>query len=83
MPQEAGTVNLVAKRGAGILLEKASDIVPTIQALLNDSKKYAEMRAATVGLAMPNSTQKIIEEIAALLPAHQETSQTKALTAVS
>ena len=39
MPQEAGTVNLIAKRGAGILLEKASDIVPTIQSLLNDSKQ--------------------------------------------
>jgi UDP-N-acetylglucosamine:LPS N-acetylglucosamine transferase len=75
MPQEAGTVNLIAKRGAGILLEKTSDIVPTIQTLLNDSKKYAEMRAATVGLAMPNSTQRIIEEIAALLPAYQEKAQ--------
>jgi UDP-N-acetylglucosamine:LPS N-acetylglucosamine transferase len=84
MPQEAGTVNLVAKRGAGILLEKASDIVPTIQSLLNDSKKYTEMRAATVGLAMPNSTQRIIEEIAALLPAHQQTTaQTQALSAVN
>ncbi|HEX8737408.1 MAG TPA: glycosyltransferase [Pyrinomonadaceae bacterium] len=84
MPQEAGTVNLVAKRGAGILLEKASDIVPVIQSLLNDSKKYAEMRAATVGLAMPNSTQRIIEEIAALLPAHQQTTaQTQALSAAS
>ena len=29
MPQEAGTVQLIARRGAGILLEKASDIVPT------------------------------------------------------
>jgi UDP-N-acetylglucosamine:LPS N-acetylglucosamine transferase len=73
----------VAKRGAGILLEKASDIVPIIQTLLNDSKKYADMRAATVGLAMPNSTQRIIEEIAALLPAHLETEQTQALSAAS
>ena len=50
MPQEAGTVNLIAKRGAGILLKKASDIVPTIQSLLADSKKYAEMKAATAGI---------------------------------
>jgi UDP-N-acetylglucosamine:LPS N-acetylglucosamine transferase len=83
MPQEAGTVNLLAKRGAGILLEKASDIVPIIQTLLGDSKKYAELRAAAIGLAMPNSTQKIIEEIAALLPAHQETAPPQVLTAVN
>jgi len=84
MPQEAGTVNLIAKRGAGILLEKASDIVPTVQALLGDSKKYAELRAATIGLAMPNSTQRIIEEIAALLPAHLETTQqTQAFSTVN
>jgi UDP-N-acetylglucosamine:LPS N-acetylglucosamine transferase len=45
--------------------------VPTIQSLINDSKKYAEMKAATVGLAIPNSTQRIIEEISALLPQNQ------------
>ena len=69
MPQEAGTVNLVAKKGAGILLEKSADIVPTIQSLLDDSQKYAAMKNATINLAIPNSTQKIIEEITALLPA--------------
>ncbi len=67
MPQEAGTVSLIAKRGAGILLEKASDIVPTIRLLLDDSKKYADMREATIGLAIPNSTEQIIKEICALL----------------
>ena len=68
MPQEAGTVDLVSKRGAGIMLERASDIVPTIQTLVADSKKYAEMREATAFLASPDSTEKIIEEITALLP---------------
>ncbi len=71
MPQEAGTVNLIARHGAGILLEKATDIVPTIQSLLNDSAKYAQMKAATIGMTIPNSTQKIIEEISALLPENQ------------
>ncbi len=70
MPQEAGTVNLIARRGAGILLQKAVDIVPTIQSLLNDSAKYAEMKTATSGLTVPNSTEFIIREIAELLPAH-------------
>lgn len=68
MPQEAGTVNLIAKRGAGVLLERVTDIVPTIRSMMSDSIKYAEMRAATEGLAIPNSTERIVKEIAALLP---------------
>lgn len=72
MPQEAGTVNLLKKNGAGIMLEKSSDIVPTIQNLLSDSTKYDEMKAATIGLSIPNSTRNIIEEIAALLPAERK-----------
>jgi len=70
MPQEAGTVNMLAKRGAGIMLEKASDIVPTVQSLLNNSKKYRDLKAATFDLSNPDSTKRIIEEIFALLPAH-------------
>ena len=69
MPQEAGTVKLIAKRGAGILLERASDIVPTIQSLVGDSRRYRDMKAATAALAVPNSTEHIIREITALLPA--------------
>ena len=68
MPQEAGTVNLIAGKGAGILLEKASDIVPTIKNLVDDSQKYAAMKNATINLTITNSTERIIEEIAALLP---------------
>ena len=71
MPQEAGTVNLIARNGAGILLEKATDIVPMIQSLLNNSAKYTRMKAATIGMTNPNSTQRIIEEISALLPSRQ------------
>src|SRR5215204_4435994 len=41
MPQEAGTVSLLEKKGAGILLSKTSDIVPTIQSLIDDTTKYA------------------------------------------
>jgi len=71
MPQEAGTVNLIARRGAGILLRKSSDIVPTIASLLGDPKRYQKMRAATESLSVPNSTERIIREITALLP-HKE-----------
>lgn len=72
MPQEAGTVNLLAERGAGILLKKSTDIVPVIKSLLEDSNKYSEMKLATINLAVPNSTKMIIEEIAALLPKQAE-----------
>lgn len=75
MPQEAGTVNLIAKRGAGILLEKSTDIVPVIKNLMEDSGKYSAMKLATINLAVPNSTKMIIEEIAALLPKQVEKSQ--------
>jgi UDP-N-acetylglucosamine:LPS N-acetylglucosamine transferase len=68
MPQEAGTVRLLENRGAGMLLKKATDIVPMIQNLLSDQIGYSQMKAATAGLAMPNSTEYIIREISALLP---------------
>ncbi len=68
MPQEAGTVRLIERRGAGILLRKAGDIVPTIQNLLNNNGDYTRMKAATIGMTMPDSTDQIIKEINALLP---------------
>lgn len=68
MPQEAGTVQMIERRGAGLLLNKASDIVPTIQNLIADRTRYSRMKAATVGLTMPNSTEQIVLEINALLP---------------
>ena len=79
MPQEAGTVNLIEEKGAGILLANSIDIVPTIQNLLDDSVKYAAMKAATVNMAIPNSTQRIIEEITALLPANKKMKQPQAV----
>ncbi len=69
MPQEAGTVKLIQQRGAGVLLEKSSDVVQVIQNLLAEPLKYKAMCDATEGLAIPNSTRRIVEEIAALLPA--------------
>lgn len=79
MPQEAGTVNLIARRGAGVLLEKTSDIIPTIKTLIDDKNKYQQMRDATANLTIPNSTQNIIREITALLPQTTTTEQSKAV----
>ncbi|HEY0428289.1 MAG TPA: glycosyltransferase [Pyrinomonadaceae bacterium] len=81
MPQEAGTVNMIKERGAGILLEKSSDIVPTIKSLVDNSKRYTDMKAATIDLTIPNSTQRIIEEITALLPVNYESPQPQAVAA--
>jgi UDP-N-acetylglucosamine:LPS N-acetylglucosamine transferase len=69
MPQEAGAATLLAKRGAGVLLERAGDIVPAVRRMVEDARYYATMRAATATLAIPHSTRRIVEEITALIPA--------------
>lgn len=81
MPQEAGTVQMVEERGAAILLKRSADIVPTIRDLVVDRNRYDRMRAATAGLTMPNSTEQIIKEIAALIPKTAETPQPQSLAA--
>jgi len=68
MPQEAGTVNLIAKSGAAVMLRQASDIVPVVNRMIADSKHYAALRAATISIAIPNATRRIVEEITALIP---------------
>lgn len=75
MPQEAGTVNLIAKRGAGVLLERTIDIVPVVRDLAEDKSRYHEMKEAVALLAIPNSTENIVNEITALLPAHASSAQ--------
>ena len=72
MPQEAGTVNLIVKGGAAVLLQHASDIVPVVHRMIEDSKHYATLRAATITLAIPNATRRIVEEITSLIPAPEE-----------
>ncbi len=81
MPQEAGTVQLIADRGAGILLTKSTDIVSTIRSLTGNSRRYKDMKAATAGMALPNSTEHIIREITALLPVNTKALQPRALPA--
>jgi len=69
MPQEAGAANYLVKGGACVLLERASDVIPAVRRMSEDLKYYSQMRAATAGLAVANSTQRIVEEITALIPA--------------
>jgi UDP-N-acetylglucosamine:LPS N-acetylglucosamine transferase len=68
MPQEAGTATLIEERGAGVMLKRSRDVVPVVRRMMEDELHYSRMRAATVGLAIPNSTRQIVEEIAALIP---------------
>ncbi|HST52307.1 MAG TPA: glycosyltransferase [Pyrinomonadaceae bacterium] len=69
MPQESGAASLIARRGAGVLLKQTRDIVPVVRRMVEDSRYYSGLRAATAGLAFPDSTRRIVEEIAALIPA--------------
>jgi UDP-N-acetylglucosamine:LPS N-acetylglucosamine transferase len=68
MPQEASTAEMVVRRGAAVTLRKASDVVPVIRRMIDDSKHYAALRAATITLALPNATRRIVEEIVSLIP---------------
>lgn len=70
MPQESGAATLIEKRGAGVLLQRTSDIVPVVRRMAEDALYYSSLRAATAGLAFPDSTRRIVEEIAALIPLH-------------
>jgi len=69
MPQESGTARFLVKRGAGVLLQRASDIVPVVRRMVEDTRYYAGLRAATAGAALQGSTRRIVEEITALIPA--------------
>jgi UDP-N-acetylglucosamine:LPS N-acetylglucosamine transferase len=83
MPQEAGAAKLISRRGAGVLLERASDVVPVVRRMIEDTAHYSTMRAATVGLAIPNATRKIVEEIAALIPASTQSNDEAVLSEVA
>ena len=69
MPQESGAATLLDTRGAGVLLRRAGDIVPVVRRMVEDLPYYASLRAATASLAIPGATRRIVEEIAALIPA--------------
>src|SRR6266850_1628115 len=82
MPQEAGAASLLVKRGAGVVLQRASDVVPVIRRMVEDTAHYSAMRAATIGMAIPNATRQIVEEITALIPASTESNEPVALAEV-
>ena len=46
MPQEAGTASLLVKRGAGVILKRASDIVPVVRRMVEDSAHYSALQSS-------------------------------------
>lgn len=79
MPQEAGTAKLIAQRGAGVMLNRASDVVAEVRRMMEDEVHYSRMRAATANLALPNATRYIVEEIAALIPQTENSALSEAV----
>ncbi|HSS21139.1 MAG TPA: hypothetical protein VLL54_13780 [Pyrinomonadaceae bacterium] len=83
MPQEAGTATMLVKRGAGVLLKRAVDIVPVVRRMVEDTAHYSAMRTATIGLAFPNATRSIVEEITALIPSGPDATEQTAFADVA
>ncbi|HEV2833753.1 MAG TPA: glycosyltransferase [Pyrinomonadaceae bacterium] len=81
MPQEAGTAKLIAQRGAGVMLNRASDVVSVVRRMMEDEVHYSRLRAATTALALPNATRDIVEEIAALIPQPDNSTLSEAASA--
>ncbi len=81
MPQEKGTAKMIAQRGAGVMLERSTDIVPVLRRMMEDELHYSRMRAATAGLAIPNATRYIVEEIAALIPQAEKPALSEVISA--
>lgn len=63
MPQEMNTAGLIVRHHAGILLEKAGEVVPIIRRLLRDPAEHAAMRLAAARLAVPDATRRVVEEL--------------------
>ena len=63
MPQELQTANLISRHQAGVLLERASDVVPIIRRLLHDPAEHTAMRLAAARIAIPDATKRIVDEL--------------------
>lgn len=63
MPQESQTANLLARHQAGVLLNRAGDVVPVIKRLLHDPAEHAAMRLAATRIAIPDATKRIVDEL--------------------
>jgi len=63
MPQESQTATLLSRYRAGVLLERAGDIVPVVRRLIHNPAEMASMRQAASRLAIPDATKRIVDEL--------------------
>jgi UDP-N-acetylglucosamine:LPS N-acetylglucosamine transferase len=63
MPQESHTANLLSRHKAGIMLERASDVVPVIRHLLYDPAEHTAMRLAAARISIPDATRRVVDEL--------------------
>ncbi|MDQ3011820.1 MAG: hypothetical protein M3X11_14065, partial [Acidobacteriota bacterium] len=63
MPQESQTANLLSRYSAGVLLNRAGDIVPIMRRLIHDPAEMATMRQAASCIAIPDATKRIVKEL--------------------
>lgn len=82
MPQESQTAHLIARNKAGILLERANDVVPIVRRLIANPAEHAALRLATAKIAIPDATRRIVHEITRKLESPQPDLQRAKLPAV-
>lgn len=63
MPQESQTASLLTRYRAGVLLERAGDIVPIVRRLIHDPAEMTAMRQAASLIAIPDATKRIVKEL--------------------
>ncbi len=63
MPQESQTANMLLRNKAGLLLERASDVVPIVRRLIASPAEHAALRLASAKIAIPDATRRIVHEI--------------------
>ncbi len=63
MPQESRTGDLIARHQAGVLLRHVREVVPLVRRLTHDRAELESMRRAASRLAIPNATQRIVQEL--------------------
>ena len=83
MPQESQTANLLVRNKAGILLERASDVVPIVRRLIASPAEHAALRLAAAKIAIPDATRRIVHEITRKLERNSTDLQAAPATAVN
>jgi UDP-N-acetylglucosamine:LPS N-acetylglucosamine transferase len=63
MPQESQTATLISRYKAGVLLERATDIVPVVRRLIHEPAHLTSMKTAASRLAIPDATKRIVDEL--------------------